>query len=250
MYTVYRLSKRDGAKFRELSSNFLKLADVIVCAWAGQCKKRRRLGWVNPTSCSPLAAGSELTQPTLHLFLQISMSDIHLARHCYRLIAVSHYLIVTARLLHLLGRDVPLSDPLWTFRIIALFVMSIVASTFTLPMLAVSWSGIVQATANAESTERVMHIHTVHIGFRVAWYSWGMAKLSSNLIITLHGVSVNMTPLGSGKSVVQTKSNINRVFNIIIPFLVNRKLSNIASVVLPAWEALNISLVSLHCQIA
>ena len=43
-----------------------------------------------------------------------------------------------------------------------------------------------------------------------------MAKLSSNLIITLHGVSVNMTPLGSGKRVVQTKSNINRVFNIII----------------------------------
>jgi len=38
---------------------------------------------------------------------------------------------------------------------ITLLVMSVVAATFTLPLLAVSWSGIVQATANAESTERI-----------------------------------------------------------------------------------------------
>jgi len=39
--------------------------------------------------------------------------------------------------------------------IIALFVLSVVASTFTLPLLAVSWSGIVHAAANAESAERI-----------------------------------------------------------------------------------------------
>ena len=34
------------------------------------CKKRRRLGCVNPTSWPPLAAGSEFTQPSFHLFMQ------------------------------------------------------------------------------------------------------------------------------------------------------------------------------------
>ena len=35
------------------------------------CKKRRRLGCVNPANWHPLDAGSEFTQPSFHLFFAI-----------------------------------------------------------------------------------------------------------------------------------------------------------------------------------
>ena len=57
-------SKQKWGKKKKIKVEVDKVSTDMIC------KKRRRLCCVNPAPWPPLAAGSEFTQPSFHLFLQ------------------------------------------------------------------------------------------------------------------------------------------------------------------------------------